>query len=506
MRKKFYTALKGTLIYALIGGLWISFSDNIVNAMVDEPLTIKLLQTYKGWFYVAVTSILLFILLRRAINKTEQLLTLDPLTQLPRHYQFTKLLNARLQNLAKDQVVVMMYIDINHFSQLNQEYGHEAGDRILKQMTAELWSAFSEGSIMGRLGSDQFGIAKTVEKDSKRIDSLPEQIFHQVLIVSENLNIPIKVSIGLAIAPDDGQQSKSLLSAASIALHNAKANGEEQYRFYSHELSEIAKHKQCIIKELKTDSLYEQFNLVYQPQMNIEENTLTGVEVLLRWTHPKLGFISPAEFIPLAEEIGIMPKISRWVITQAKKELEQAELIPDEIRRVSINISAKELNIEDQVHNLHSIFKKHRGFAKICQLEITETTAIYDISTSQKFIKSLKRLGLKFSIDDFGTGFTSLSNLKNLPVDELKIDRSFIDKIDTENNSQIIVKSIIDLANNFGIGSVAEGVEKESQLNFLQNCQCKEAQGYHFAKPMRIEDLRKYLMRTFDVKSLSTTK
>lgn len=176
-----------------------------------------------------------------------------------------------------------------------------------------------------------------------------------------------------------------------------------------------------------------------------------------------------------------------------QRELSNADLTPNRINRVSINISAKELNIEEQVKNLHDIFQEHQNFAHICQLEITETTAIYDISTSQNFIHGLKKLGLRFSIDDFGTGFTSLSNLKNLPVDELKIDRSFIDQIETEHNSQIIVKSIVDLANNFGISSVAEGVENDNQLEFLKSCGCKEAQGYYFAKPMGIEDLKKFM-------------
>lgn len=493
MQKTIYTAIGGALIYAIIGGLWILFSDRAVEAIATDVMPVNLLQTYKGWFYVAVTSVLLFVLLKKAIDRTEKLLTLDPLTQLPRHYHFTQLLDEYLEKLQNDQVLVLMYIDINKFSQLNQEYGHQAGDRVLKQITGALWDCLNEDCIIGRLGSDQFGIATTVKQNDAIIDALPLRVFQQVNNVSQTLNMPIKVSIGLAIAPEDGKQSKSLLSAASIALHNAKANGEEQYRFYSHELSEIAKHKQAIINRLKSEHLLEQFSLVYQPQIDINNHSLQGVEVLLRWTHPKAGFISPVEFIPLAEECGIMPKITRWVITQAKKELEEAKLISGIIQRVSINISAKELNIEDQVKNLHNIFKEYEEFARICQLEITETTAIYDIATSQRFIESLKLMGLKFSIDDFGTGFTSLSNLKNLPVDELKIDRSFIDKIETENNSQIIVKSVVDLANNFGISSVAEGVENENQLNFLKKCGCKEAQGYYFAKPMSIDDLRKFI-------------
>ncbi|ACV27168.1 putative bifunctional diguanylate cyclase/phosphodiesterase [Kangiella koreensis] len=492
-KKKFVTAFRGTLIYAVIGGLWILFSDKAVEALFDDSTMINLMQTYKGWFYVLVTAVLLFILLRRAVEDTEKLLTLDPVTQLPRHYQFTRLLDKQLSNLPGNKVLILIYLDINRFSQLNQEFGHQAGDRVLQKITSQLWEYFHDNSLMGRLGSDQFGLAVTIDNDRDIIDNLPELVFRQLHKASETLQIPFKLSMGVAIAPTDGSQSKSLLSAASVALHNAKIHGEEQYSFFSRELSEIAQLRQNLINELKKSELFQHFHIVYQPQLSISTRKVVGVEVLLRWIHPELDFIPPDQFIPVAEDIGLMPDITRWVITNAKKELSDSELIPSWVDRVSINISAKELNIEEQVKNLHDIFQEYHSFAKICQLEITETTAIYDISTSQKFIKSLKKLGLRFSIDDFGTGFTSLSNLKNLPVDELKVDRSFIDKIETEHNSQIIVKSIVDLAKNFGINSVAEGVENENQLNFLKQCGCKEAQGYYFAKPMGVDDLEKYL-------------
>lgn len=417
------------------------------------------------------------------------------MTQLPRHYQFTRLLDKQLFSLPDNKVLILIYLDINRFSQLNQEFGHQAGDRVLQKITSQLREYFRDNSLMGRLGSDQFGLAVTIDNDRDIIDNLPELVFRQLHYTSEAIKIPFKVSMGAAIAPIDGKQSKSLLSAASIALHNAKSHGEEQYCFFSRELSEIAQHRQNLINELKAPDLFDNFHTVYQPQLSISTRKVIGVEVLLRWIHPKLGFVPPDQFIPIAEDIGLMPDITRWVITNSKKELTEAGLIPDRLNRISINISAKELNIEEQVKNLQQIFQEHEAFAKICQLEITETTAIYDIKTSQKFIQSLKELGLRFSIDDFGTGFTSLSNLKNLPVDELKIDRSFIDKIETESNSQIIVKSIVDLANNFGISSVAEGVENENQLNFLKSCDCKEAQGYYFAKPMKISELKIYMSK-----------
>ncbi|MCW9027756.1 MAG: phosphodiesterase [Kangiella sp.] len=492
-KKTFVTAFRGTLIYAVIGGLWILFSDKAVEALFDDSTMINLMQTYKGWFYVLVTAVLLFILLRRAVEGTEKLLILDPVTQLPRHYQFTRLLDKQLSSLPDNKVLILIYLDINRFSQLNQEFGHQAGDRVLQKITSQLWEYFHNNSLMGRLGSDQFGLAVTIDNDRDIIDNLPELVFRQLHKSSEALMIPFKLSMGVAIAPTDGSQSKSLLSAASIALHNAKSHGEEQYSFFSRELSDIAQHRQNLINELKQPELFQHFHVVYQPQLSFLNREVVGVEVLLRWIHPQLGFIPPDQFIPVAEDIGLMPDITRWVITNAKKELFDSDLIPNWVSRVSINISAKELNIEEQVKNLHDIFQEYQDFAKICQLEITETTAIYDISTSQKFIQSLKKLGLRFSIDDFGTGFTSLSNLKNLPVDELKIDRSFIDKIETENNSQIIVKSIVDLANNFGISSVAEGVENAKQLNFLKQCGCKEAQGYYFAKPMGVDDLVKHI-------------
>ena len=492
-KRKLLTAIRGTIIYAIIGGLWILFSDKALESFTNDVNYINIAQTYKGWFYVLVTSALLFILLKRAIEKTERLLSLDPLTQLPRHYQFTRLLDRQLKNISEEKKVVLVYMDLCKFSQINQEFGHRKGDAVLQKLTAELRECFLEECVLGRLGSDQFGISVKVKSNDRLIEELPDLIFRMTQRVGTELKVPLKVCLGLAIAPFDGKDSKSLLSAASVALHNAKKIGEDECSFFSHELSEIALQRQRLSTELKGTEVFNHFKTVYQPQLSITDNSITGVEVLIRWIHPELGFISPEDFIPIAEDIGAMPNISRWVISNAKRELSEAGLIPEKIKRISINISARELNIEEQAQNLHQIFKENPDFAKICQIEITETTAIYDITTSQKFIKSLKELGLKFSIDDFGTGFTSLSNLKNLPVDELKIDRSFIDKIETENNSQIIVKSVIDLANNFDIRSIAEGVETESQLNFLRNCSCDEAQGYYFAKPMGIQDLIKFI-------------
>ncbi|MBD3666463.1 MAG: diguanylate cyclase, partial [Kangiella sp.] len=333
--KKFITAFKGTVIYAVIGGLWILFSDKAVNTLFDDSATINLMQTYKGWFYVLVTAVLLFTLLKRAVEDTEKLLTLDPVTQLPRHYQFTRLLDRQLSKLPADKALIMIYLDINRFSQLNQEFGHQAGDRVLQKITSQLREYFRDNSLMGRLGSDQFGLAVTIDNDRDIIDNLPELVFRQLHYASEAIKIPFKVSMGAAIAPIDGKQSKSLLSAASIALHNAKSRGEEQYFFFSRELSEIAQHRQNIINELKSPDLFEHFHSVYQPQLSITGKITVGVEVLLRWIHPKLGFVPPDQFIPIAEDIGLMPDITRWVITNAKKELTEAGLIPDRLNRIS---------------------------------------------------------------------------------------------------------------------------------------------------------------------------
>lgn len=482
------SALTGTLLYALIGGIWILFSDKALNAAFSDPGLINELQTFKGWFYVAVTSLLLYALLRRAIKDTTGLLINDPLTLLPRHYQFSLSLQAILSAAPDDKHVVMMDVDINDFSKLNEQYGHHFADQILRHFAHELRDDFPEGTLLGRLGPDSFGVAIMHTNNEQHYDHYVQQVFKSLKNVSAAFEVDVQASIGIAIAPEDGQASHTLMTHATSALHSIKGKGAGLFCYFSRELSSYQQLRQDIVRALRSEGCFAQFSLVYQPQFKTLSGAISGVEVLARWQHPEHGAISPALFIPIAEEIGAAHDISKWVISTAEQELRQTGVF-NAIPRISINISATEFNDEHQLKELAAQFADSAEFAKRCQLEITETAALQNLNHSQTLIESLKNMGLRFSIDDFGTGYTSLAMLKNLPIDEIKIDRAFIATLHSDTNTQKVVRSIIDIAQNFGINSVAEGVEIQEHVDFLKANHCSEIQGYFFAKPMTADAL-----------------
>ncbi|GGW93544.1 hypothetical protein GCM10007391_29910 [Alteromonas halophila] len=483
------SALSGALIYAIVGGLWILFSDQALSLLVADTKAYQELQTYKGWFYVVVTSLLLFMLLSRAVKKTQTLLQIDPLTYLPRHFQFSLALDKILKSLPHGSSLIMMDIDINNFSKINESKGHEFADKVLLTLANKLKNEFRDGALIGRLGADNFGIAVSHHEHSDSFDVYASRVFNALKRVSDKLDYPVQASIGIAIAPGDGKRSRELITRATAALQNLKGKGEGLFGYFSRELSTQLQRRQLIVHALRQPDCFSRFSLVYQPQYNALSKQVCGVEVLCRWHHPELGPVSPAEFIPVAEEIGVSGRISDWVIRQAYKELSDSDCLAV-LPRVSVNISATEFNDELQLQALTRLFTHYSHFARYCQLEITETAALENPRANSQLLMALKALGLRFSIDDFGTGYTSLAMLQNLPIDEIKIDRAFVNSVEADTSTRRIVMSIIDIAANFGVNSVAEGVETDSQLKVLQETQCAEVQGYLLCHPLTIEQLK----------------
>lgn len=482
------SALSGALLYAVVGGLWILFSDRALSALVPDQVAYQELQTYKGWFYIAVTSLLLFVLLSRAVKKTQMLLQIDPLTYLPRHYQFSLTLDKMLRKLRPGVSLVMMDIDINHFSKINESKGHDFADQVLKTLAGTLRDEFHHGALIGRLGADKFGVALEHALPDKNYDRYVSRTFKCLKSVSDAHDYPVQASIGIAIAPDDGKRSRELMTHATSALQSLKGKGVGLFGYFSHKLSSQLQRRQMIVHALRQPGCFEHFSLVYQPQYEAVSKRVSGVEALCRWHHPELGPVSPGEFIPIAEEIGLSGRISEWVIRNAYNELSHSQCL-SVLPRVSINISATEFNDELQLQSLARLFTQYSDFAQRCQLEITETAALENPQANSPLLNALKSLGLRFSIDDFGTGYTSLAMLRTLPIDEIKIDRAFVHSIDSDVSTRRIVMSIIDIAMNFGVNSVAEGVETESQLAVLQENRCSEVQGYLLCHPLDIVQL-----------------
>jgi diguanylate cyclase (GGDEF)-like protein len=489
MSKSALASLRITLLYVLFAGLWIVFSDRALEAGVSSVRLLTELQTLKGWVFIAITATLLFVLLLRTLRTIEHIYQLDPLTGLLNHDMFKSQLDKKLQQCTRDQAVVVIYLDIDRFAAINQRLGFERADQLLHDFSRRLKSQNSASTLLGRFPPDQFAIALLADNNPLAIELSVAQVKTLFAQASQKYRITATCSVGVALGPDDGDSAKTLMSAAAQTLARAKQWRQDGFAFFSRELSELELQKQRLLKELRQALDSDSLALVYQPQYCIDTRALTGVEVLIRWKHPQQGFISPDVFIPLAEENGLSERISAFVVARADAELRQSGLLGGVIRRVSINISALEFNNQESMTALLDHIARAQTLRPWLQLEITETATLTDIEKSAGIIRTLKQSGLRFSIDDFGTGYTSLAMLKDLPIDEIKIDRSFINDLSHDSKAHIIIGAMIAMTRNFGVNVVAEGIETEAQLELLKALGCHEAQGYLLAVPMDIRQL-----------------
>ncbi|NVK36790.1 MAG: bifunctional diguanylate cyclase/phosphodiesterase [Gammaproteobacteria bacterium] len=491
MPKSLASALRITILYAVFAALWIVFSDKALELLIHDVNFMTQAQTLKGWLFVVVTAALLFVLVSNAFRTIEALNQMDSLTGLARHFTFQQILDQRLHLRAEDQQVVLMYLDIVGFSKLNHSLGFDGADKILTSFAQRLKTHYSASVLMGRLGPDQFAIAQVVTKGEEHVDSAINQ-FRQLFDTNARANhLEIDCAMGVAIEPNDGRTAKLLMSSANSALTKAKLENSG-IQFFNQELSKQETERQLLLQDLRLALKNEHLSLVYQPQYDLRSNNLTGVEVLIRWRHPRLGFIPPDQFIELAEENNLCDKISAFVLKRAQQELGGFGLLDGVIPRVSINISAVEFNSTLLMEKLMVQINKAEELAPLLQIEITETAALDDITKSVSVIKRLKQKGIRFSVDDFGTGYTSLVILRDLPIDEVKIDRSFIHYITRDKKSHAIVQAIITMTQGFDMTVVAEGVETDEQRAMLAQLGCNEAQGYLLAMPMEVHQLAEH--------------
>lgn len=494
MEKSLSATLRITFAYVIFSGFWIMYSDMVVETMFDTPKDISRLQTYKGWAFVIVTALLLFILVLRNYQKVERVFQLDGLTGLLSHHMLQIHLDHRIAMLDENQKLVVFYLDINKFKELNQTIGFDRADQFLLKIGSDIEEYSWQGTIVGRLPPDQFALAH----DFSSTDNIYEYIRgYQVLFerTSRSMGIDTSCSIGVAVYPEDGESAKGLMSAAAGALAVAKSTGSI-VQYHDKYLTEKADKRRQMVEELKAVIASKSFLLVYQPKYVIDSKELSGVEVLIRWHHPVKGFISPAEFIPLAEANGLSHSITKIVVEKAAKELEASGLLGHVIKHVSINVSAAEFNASNEMNDLLDYIRHKELLSPYVRIEITETATLNDIKKSGELINQLRNEGIGVSIDDFGTGYTSLAMLKDFTIDEIKIDRSFVSGLEKGGRSKTIVAAIIAMADSFQINVVAEGVETEAQLEELRAMGCKEAQGYYLGVPMEIATLQKHLAKS----------
>ncbi|MFC3883852.1 putative bifunctional diguanylate cyclase/phosphodiesterase [Bacillus songklensis] len=426
----------------------------------------------------------------------EKLAFHDSLTGLPNRYLLNEYIQKAIARGKRTKCkLAIMYIDLDGFKTINDTMGHAMGDMLLKQVTKRLNQSVREEDIVARQGGDEF-IILFENVDYTQIVEVAERILYGFSspFLLGNEFFYTSPSIGISLYPVDGTDAETLVKAADQAMYSAKERGKNTFHFYTADSHKNHYRKMRLEQGLRKAIDCNELILHYQPQVNIRTGEITGVEALIRWNHPELGLISPMEFIPLAEEYGMIIPIGNWVLETACKQsqLWRQEGMPS--LRMAVNISVAQFKSPYFTRKVKRILEETGMDPRLLELEITESI-MQDIKESTYIINELRALGVNVSIDDFGTGYSSLSVLNHLPVNKIKIDRSFIKDVTSQPHTTSIVQKIIEMGKDLSFLIIAEGVETEQQVSFLQGIHCDEAQGYFFSPPLPAHEMEQMLKK-----------
>ena len=388
----------------------------------------------------------------------------------------------------------LMYIDLDRFKDVNDTLGHVAGDAVLGEAGARLRSIVRSEDPAARFGGDEFAVLLTGMTSPGEVDALATRICTALCdpFVTDGREVQISASVGIAVYPDDGTSANDLLRCADAALYRAKEQGRSRFCFYSQEMAAQALHRRQLQNGLRQAVERCQFSLVYQPVVRLADGAIDATEALLRWNHPERGIVFPAEFIPVAEQSGLMLSVGEWVVRTAARRL--GEWLREGHRwRMAVNISALQLQDPAFMPLLTKALDDFGVPPELFEIEITESAALRDPDAARAIVSECRRLGMRVALDDFGTHYASLSHLKKLPVDIIKVDKSFVRGLPDDSNDAAIVRSIVALGANFGCAVVAEGVENAAQAEWLRTSGCILAQGFLLGKPMAPDAFGRWL-------------
>jgi diguanylate cyclase (GGDEF)-like protein len=429
---------------------------------------------------------------REAQEKLAYLAHHDPLTSLPNRTKFREDLEQTLLRVNRDGRVAVLCLDLDHFKEINDSLGHPIGDDLLKDVASRLRTSVREGDTVARLGGDEFAIVQAgTDLQASESSSLAERLVEIVgapyAIHGHQLNIG--VSIGIAFAPNDGEDPDQLLKNADMALYRAKEDGRGTYRFFEPGMDARAQARRVLEIDLRAALTRDEFEVHYQPIHDLNTDQITAFEALIRWNHPLRGMISPMDFIPLAEETGLITQLGDWILRKACMD---AAAWSREVR-VAVNLSPVQFRNSNLVQSVISAWAASGLAPERLELEITESVLLQDSEATLAALHKLRSFGVKISMDDFGTGYSSLSYLRSFPFDKIKIDRSFVHELATREDSMAIVRAVTGLGKSLGISIVAEGVETNEQLGLLRTEGCTEVQGFLFSRPRPAQDVEAML-------------
>ncbi|MBI3529986.1 MAG: EAL domain-containing protein [Betaproteobacteria bacterium] len=425
-------------------------------------------------------------------EKLQFLAHYDNLTELPnRSLFFDRLQQTILHARREGRAVAVVFVDVDHFKRVNDTLGHAAGDRLLQQVARRLESAVRAGDTVGRLGGDEFALILSNlanASDAGLVAQKLMDVLHKSFDV-EGRELFVTASAGVTLFPDDSEDPDTLIKNADIAMYRAKELGRNAYQFFKSEMNARALERMSMENHLRRALERNEFQLYYQPKVNIASGEITGLEALLRWQHPELGMVSPVRFIPILEDNGLIIPVGEWVLGEVCRQIGRwmgdraLSVVP-----VAVNLSGHQLQQKDIGESLMRIITGFDVNPRLIELEITESVLMRNAEQTGSMLRGLQQFGVRLSMDDFGTGYSSLGYLKSFPLDALKIDRSFVRDIVTDPDDAMITRAIISMAHSLRLKVVAEGVENAAQLALLARAGCDEIQGFHFSKPLPAEE------------------
>jgi diguanylate cyclase (GGDEF)-like protein len=432
-----------------------------------------------------------------AEERIRQLAFYDSLTGLPNRATFYSLIKQTLILARRDDIAGgVMFIDLDRFKYINDTLGHGAGDELIRRVSARLKTCLRSSDVVARLGGDEFVVGLfdvKVQEDAALVAQKMLATFATPFLI-EGHDISISASIGISVYPNDGMEVDDLIKFADIAMYRAKERGRNTYLFYSNDMNVRSIDKLQMESNLRRAIDRNELLLHYQPQADIHTGEMTGAEVLIRWQHPERGMVSPGQFIPIAEETGLIVRIGDWVLEQAVAQNKDWQDRGLPILKLAVNLAAQQFH-PTLADDVAAILEEHHLAHEFLELEITESMVMHNPDQVVEMLKSMESMGIKTSLDDFGTGYSSLSYLKRFPIYKLKVDQSFVRGLPGDEDDAAITRAIIGMGKSLGLRVIAEGVETQEQLEFLRAEGCDEIQGYLFSKPIPAADFEQLLAK-----------
>jgi diguanylate cyclase (GGDEF)-like protein len=505
--------LRIVLLYALAGGVWIRFSDHLIGAFEHDPEIMTRLQTYKGWFFILATALLLYWLILKytstVSSKDEQIqISEDRLVYRTLHDELTGLPNRTFfLNLMEEKILLcregaecdyfVLYLDLDRFKVVNDSLGHLVGDRLLSAVAVRLREHLTPASILARLGGDEFAILAMGRATAVECIRLATQINDSLRrpFVVDGVELAVTSSIGAVMCSCEYKRPEHILRDADAAMHRAKDQGRGRIEIFQARMHEKAMRTLTLESDLRKALASGELLLNYQPIVSLADMRAVGAEALIRWRRPEGLMVVPNEFIPLAEDTGLIIEIGRFAFEQAcrcRKELGKQEGFPPDFF-VSVNVAASQLTQSDFTAEVETILAATGASPAWMKFEITESGAMDNAPEIVQIFGRLTAMGFGLALDDFGTGYSSLSYLRRFPLTTLKVDQSFIRGLEASPENQLIVRAIITLAHSLNLNVVAEGVETEAARQVLLDSGCEYGQGYHLSRPLAPDDLAGWL-------------